>query len=164
MRHLRCTAVIALLALIAAGCQSCMTGPAEANIHGLWSFSWNNLTGSLQGVQVTCRAEVLFEMTEAGHTFSGTQGFPTTMTCYGLGSMVLEQPIRGEKIVNGQVSGNAVTFRLRSANGPHTGTVSPLSMTGSGTWNVPQTGGDTLVLNGEWTARSMLGAGMLRLP
>lgn len=164
MLHFRLRSLIPLLALTAAGCESCVTGPSEANIHGTWSFAWNSLTGTLQGVEVTCRAEMLFNMTQSGNTFSGTQGFPTTMTCYGLGSIVLEQPIQGETIVNGRVSANVVSFRLGSVNGPHSGNVGPLAMGGSGTWNVPRPGESTLLLTGEWTARSMLGAGMLRQP
>ena len=144
------------LVLLGAACSSgsSSTGPAgDANIAGTWQFNWNSLQGVISGVAITCTSILNFAITQTGTTFSGVQALPNgNLTCNGGGQPLINATIGSETIVAGQVSGNNVSFRLGSVNGNHSGTVSGTSMTGTGTRNIPQTTGGTLILTGEWNA------------
>lgn len=150
-------ASFALLALTLAACGgdsgTSPTPTPTANVAGTWRFSWNSLNGTFQGTFVQCSAQLNMSLTQTANTFSGTQAAPLgRLTCSAGGVQVLDEPIGGETLVNGQINGTAISFRLGTVNGPHNGTIAGTSMSGNGTWNIPQTVGGVLVLNGEWTA------------
>lgn len=123
------------------------------SVVGTWQFNWNSLSGTYDGITVTCRSALNFTLSQTGTTFSGIEATPIGfISCDALGEEIINATVSDETIVNGQLNGTNVSFRLGSVNGNHTGTVSGTSMTGSGTWNIPQTVGGNLVLTGEWTA------------
>ena len=139
------------LTLVAAACSD-SSGPGDIEVDGTWRFSFNNLSGSLQGVTVSCDiADADFLITQSGTTFSGAQQGSARMTCVADGQRVSDGLVSGETIVDGQVAGNTVSFRLGTLPGPHDGTVTGGSMTGTCQW-VIASGDPDLTLNGQFNA------------
>jgi hypothetical protein len=141
--------LVLLLPLFACGDDS--TGPEE-NLNGTWRFSYSNMTGSYIGITVTCTVTAVdVTLTTSGNTFSGIQQGTGRLTCTGGGQTLADSQIAGETIVNGQINGSTVTFRLGSINGQHTGTITGTSMTGTAQWII-SSGNVSVTLNGQFTA------------
>lgn len=123
------------------------TGPSDANVGGLWTFSISNMSG--QGVSCSL-GNTPISLSQGGGTFTGTYG-PGTLTCLA-GGQSASVGTQGT-IVSGTVDGNAVKFDLDTQDFHHTGTVSGNSMSGTARWTF-DLGGNTGVvsLNGNWAA------------
>ena len=144
---------VCLLSFLAACGDS--TGPSNASLQGTWRFSYSNLTGAFQGATVTCGGGPFdFSITQTGSTFSGVQVSSARVTCSVQGTTVVDELIASETIVNGQISGSNVTFRLGSLAGQHSGTVTGTSMTGNAQWVFVE-GNTTLTLNGNFSAAKL---------
>lgn len=127
------------------------TGPS-ITLAGTWRFTYNNMSGSMEGVTVSCSVGSLdFDITRSGSTFSGVQVGSARLTCVALGEEIVDTLVGGESMVNGQVSGNTMSFRLGSISGQNIGTVSGSSISGSAQW-VFASGNTTFTLSGEFTA------------
>jgi hypothetical protein len=141
-----------LAALLFAVACSESSGPEDAQVDGTWRFSYNNMTGSLQGITVSCTVSTAdFVITQTGSTFSGIQQGSARMTCASGAQTVSDGLVSGETIVDGEVSGNTLSFRLGSISGPHNGRVSGGSMTGTCQW-VFASGNTTITLTGDFNA------------
>ena len=137
-----------LLPLFACGDDS--TGPDE-NLEGTWRFSYANMTGATLGINVTCSVNTVdFTLTRSGSTFSGIQQGSGRIVCNSAGQTTDSQ-VAGETIVNGQINGSTLTFRLGTIPGQHTGTMTGNSMTGTAQW-IYTSGNLTVTLNGQFTA------------
>jgi hypothetical protein len=92
-----------------------------------------------------------FQVNQSGATFSGVQVGTGTILCLA-GGETLSELIAGETLASGQISGNAISFRIGSVQSTHNGTVTGGSMSGTATWTFDL--GDGLVVNlaGQWTA------------
>lgn len=152
--------LIFALALSLVACGSDYTGPSDVAIEGSWRFTFSDMTGeSLLGEVVSCDAESIeFAMTQTGATFSGVQVGNIILTCTSEGALLVEGLVAGLTIVNGQVSGSAVTFGFATVtfgvgllSGQHIATVSGSSMGGTAQWIVTAEN-LTLLLTGELTA------------
>jgi hypothetical protein len=141
--------LVLLLPLFACGDDS--TG-VEDNLNGTWRFSYSNMTGSYIGVTVSCNVSALDAvLTVTGNTFSGIQQGTGTMNCT-IAGQSQQFALSGNTIVDGQINGSNVTFRLgTTAGGQHTGTVTGTSMTGTAQWVITQ-GNQSITLNGQFTA------------
>ncbi len=152
--------LILALALPLVACGDDSTGPSNVEIEGSWRFTFDNITGeSLLGEAVSCDTESIeFAMTQTGTTFSGVQVGNVILTCTADGALLVEGLVAGLTIVNGQVSGSAVTFGFATVtfdvgllSGQHIATVSGTSMGGTAQWIVTAEN-LTLLLTGELTA------------
>lgn len=148
-----------LLALVVAGVVACggdSTGPSDGppNVAGTWRFSWANMDATLDGETVVCTAVMDFNLTQAGSAFSGVQTQTLgNLTCTIIGEgTILDEPIGAETIINGQLSGQQVSFRLGSVDGTNTGSVNGPSMTGNASWVFDLGGGTSVALTGSWSA------------
>lgn len=123
------------------------TGPSDANVGGVWTFSISNMSG--QGV--SCRlGNTPLTLSQSGRTFTGSYG-PGTITCQA-GSEAFSGTTQGT-IVSGTVDANAVQFDLDTQDFHHTGSISGNSMSGSARW-ILDLGGSVgvITLNGNWAA------------
>lgn len=147
-----------LLIVFGLGLSACAgdaTGPKDASVAGTWRFSYSNMTGALQGITVSCSGGPFdFSVTQSGSTFSGVQVGLANLVCTSQGQTLFSQSVAGETIVNGQVTGSSVTFRLGSIAGQHTATVSGTSMSGSAQW-IFADASTSLILSGQFTAARM---------
>ena len=124
----------------------------ESNLNGTWRFSYNNMTGAVLGLTVACNVTAVdFNLTTSGTTFSGVQTGTGRLTCTLAGQPYVDTPFAGETIVNGQISGSQITFRLGTLTGQNTATVTGTSMTGTAQFIVTQ-GNQSVTLNGQFTA------------
>jgi hypothetical protein len=123
----------------------------ETSLNGTWRFSYNNMTGTLLGIPVSCSAAAVdFNLTTTGTTFSGIQVGTATGSCT-LAGQTTQQVLSGETIVNGTISGSTITFRLGTLAGQNTATVTGTSMTGTAQW-IYALNNQTITLNGQFTA------------
>ena len=141
-----------LLPLFACGDDS--TEP-DLGLDGTWRFSYGNMTGSYIGINVTCNATAVdFTLTQTEDTFSGVQVGSGRVTCTGGGQTLVDNPVTNFTIVEGQINGNAVTFRLGLIAGQHTATVTGTSMSGTAQW-ILTSGNISVTVNGQFTAAKM---------
>lgn len=110
------------------------------------------MSGMLEGVQFSCTAGSMdFSITQTGGSFSGVQTGTGRLVCSTASEIVVDTFISGETIVNGQITGSSLTFRLGSIDGAHSATVSGTSMTGNAHWLFE----DGPTLSGQFTAVKM---------
>lgn len=137
------------------GCGGDATGPRQASVSGTWRFSYNSMAGTVQGVTVTCNVSALdFNLTQSGNTFSGIQVGTGNMSCSAPGVTPFSYSVVGETIVNGQITGSSISFRLGSVTGQNTAAVAGTSMSGTAQWVIPVDNA-ALTLNGQFTAAKM---------
>lgn len=147
------TTLFTFLALAAAACggDSGTEPTPNANVAGDWRFSWANMSGAVSGASVTCTGVLDFTVTQTGSTFSGIQEGTGRFICVSGGQTIVDEVVGGETLINGQINGTQVSFRLGTVPGAHSGIVSGTSMSGTGAWQF-DLGGTTLNLNGQWSA------------
>jgi hypothetical protein len=136
------------------------SGPSQVDVGGVWRMTFSNMAGT----GVSCNSDPgNMSLTMSGATFSGTYG-PMTVSCT-TGSGALQDSLQGV-VVNGGVSGRAVSFDLDSPDLHQTGGTSaclpgecdippPYSavyMSGTTHWTIDLGGGQTASLNGTWSA------------
>lgn len=147
-----------LLLTITLGVLACggdATGPQNASVAGTWRFNYTGMNATVQGSTMSCTAGPLdFAITQNGTAFSGTQVGSGAIACTAPGQEPLNDMISGETIVGGQVSGSAVSFRLGSIAGQHTGTVAGGSMSGTAQWIFSE-GAMSLTLSGQFAATKL---------
>ena len=88
--------------------------------------SWPKLPAGV--ALITCVAVAALPVSYT--TFSGVQTGSGRLTCTLAGQPYVDTPFAGETIVNGQISGSQITFRLGTLTGQNTATVTGTSMTG----------------------------------
>jgi hypothetical protein len=146
---MRTIAVVALFGLLACGGDS-NTGPStSANVSGTWSASVSNMSGG--GISCSSTDATLLTLNQTGTTFSGTYS-GGELTCAGPGG-TSSGPIGSGSVVNGQVSGNDLSFDLDTPDFHLTGTVNGASLSGTARWRI-DFGAPTgvVTLNGNWGA------------
>jgi hypothetical protein len=145
MRKALLLLVVGLVA--ACGGDNGPSGPSDSNVGGTWHVMFSNMSGS--GVTcVTLQAGNL-SLTQNGGTFTGTYG-PVTLSCTN-GGETASDLFQG-MIVNGTVDEDNVRFDLDTQDFHQVGTVSGNSMSGTARWEFDVGGGQTVVLNGSWSA------------
>ncbi len=147
-----------LLLTITLGVLACggdATGPKNASLAGTWRFNYTGMSATVQGATFSCTAGPLdFNITQNGSAFSGSQVGSGAISCTAPGQDPLNDVISGETIINGQVSGSGVSFRLGSIAGQHVGTVIGSSMSGTAQWIFSE-GSMTLTLSGQFAATKL---------
>ena len=130
------------LALAATACSD-STGPKDANVAGSWTYNATNLAGgglscSISGVTVT--------ISQSGSTFTGSYS-TGSLSCGSVGGA----NFAGGTVVSGTVSNNAVTFNFDTQDWTHAGSVSGSSIAGTTSVRLILTGGQTLIMNGNFS-------------
>ena len=149
--------LVAVFALVGCGGDGRTTGPTGPqipNISGSWTYNATNVSGTVQGIGVSCRFEdITLSINQTGTTFTGqTSGGAGTCSLGVLGD-VGPDPLDPATIVSGQITGNSVTFDFETSDWRNTGTISGNSMSGTVTVRVDFGAGiGVLVLTGNWAA------------
>jgi hypothetical protein len=149
MKHLP---ILALAVLLGCGGSNNNVVPPENLVAGTWRFTYTNLTGSIQGLGVSC-APVSFDfsITQGLFDFSGVQVGTGTVTCSTNAAPIVNQAITGETIVQGKIDGRSIRFAFGTMGGLQTGIVGQTTITGTAQW-VLVANSVTLILNGQFTA------------
>jgi hypothetical protein len=138
---------VVLTAALVIGCGD-STGPAQANMGGIWLYTATNLT---DGSGFRCTVSSLsLRLNQSGNTFSGT----TTgggVQCYAGSTLLVSQALGPLPVINGSTSGTSVTFDIESSDFHNVGEVQGGSMTGTTTLRVPTQSG-IAVLSGSFAA------------
>ena len=139
-----------LVWILACGGDDDGTGPGFASVNGSWSLSITNMTGG--GAQCSTTSPIQLTLQQSTTTFSGTYGGGGILTCTApIGSF--SAAAGSGSVINGQISGNQVSFDIGSENFHHSGTVTGSTMAGTATWTFDEGSAGTLgALNGNWTA------------
>jgi hypothetical protein len=141
--------MIALLGVLACGDDD-GSGPSTTEISGSWSATLTNMSGD--GVLCNSTTPTLLTLTQTGTTFTGSYS-GGSLTCSGPGGATT-LPIGTGAVVNGAITGSAVSFDLDTPDFHHEGTVSgTTSMSGDATWTIdfgPPNG--VVTLDGTWQA------------
>jgi hypothetical protein len=126
------------------------TAPSFANVNGSWSLSITNMSGG--GAECSTSTPVQISLQQSTTTFSGSHGGGGVLTCTApFGSF--SSAVGSGPVLNGQISGNGISFDLSSANFHQVGTVNGSSMAGTATWTFASGSASTLgTLTGSWTA------------
>ena len=143
--------VLSLLVwILACGGDDNGTGPTFANVNGSWSLSITDMTGG--GGECSTSSPIQITLQQSTTTFTGTYGGGGVLTCTApFGSF--SAATGSGSVLNGEISGNEVSFDLGSASFHQTGTVTGSSMAGTATWTFDEGSAGTLgVLTGSWTA------------
>jgi hypothetical protein len=144
--------ILALAVLLGCGGDNNSVAPPETLVAGTWRFTYTNLTGSVQGIGVSCApVELDFSITQGLFTFSGVQVGTGTVTCSTNAAVLVSQVITGETIVQGQIQGSSIAFGFGTMSGVQTGIVGRTSINGTSQWLL-QGNGVTLLLTGQFTA------------
>lgn len=143
--------VLALLAWVLACGEDSGTGPTTfPNVHGNWSLSITNLTGGGGTCSTTSPAQITFQQNTT--TLSGSYGGGGVLTCTGPNGS-FSFAIGSGSVLNGQISGNQISYDLGTADFHQVGTVNGSSMAGTATWTFRSGSGSTLgTLTGSWAA------------
>ena len=136
--------ILTMVALLSACSASDSTGPKNANVSGSWGYTATNLTGSGLSCSIS---NVTMTVNQTGTTFSGSYS-SGTLNCGTLGG----GNFTGGTVVTGTVSGNGVSFNFDTQDWNNTGTISGTSMSGTATMRVVLTGGQPLILTGNFSA------------
>jgi hypothetical protein len=144
---MRRLSALLLLAAAACGGGDDLAGPSHAQIGGTWRITFTNMSGS----GVTCStSNGNMTLTHSGATaFTGSYG-PITLTCTD-GNETLSGTFSGV-VVNGTVNVNTVAFDLDTQDVHQSGTVNGNSMSGSSQWDLDVGAGQSVRLNGNWSA------------
>jgi len=152
--------LLAFTLVVACGGGDDPSGPSQVDVGGVWQMTFSNMAST----GVSCNSDPgNMSLTMSGAMFSGTYG-PMTVSCT-TGSGALQDTLQGV-VVNGGVSGRAVSFDLDSPDLHQTGGTSaclpgecdippPYSavyMSGTAHWTIDLGGGQTASLNGTWSA------------
>ena len=130
------------LTLAAVACSD-STGPKNANVSGSWTYSVSNLSGGGLSCNATGTAVTI---SQTGTTFTGSYS-GGTLNCGSVGSV----GVGTGTVANGTVTNNAVTFNFDTQDWTNTGTVSGNSLAGTTTVRLVLTGGQTVVLTGNFS-------------
>jgi hypothetical protein len=139
-----------LVWIVACGGEDNGTGPSFANVNGSWSLSIANMSGG--GAGCSTSSPIQISLQQSTTTFTGSYGGGGVLTCTApFGSF--SAATGSGSVLNGQISGNEVSFDLGSANFHQVGTVTGSSMAGTATWAFESGSASTLgTLTGSWTA------------
>jgi hypothetical protein len=126
------------------------TGPGFASVNGSWSLSITNMTGG--GAQCSTTSPIQLTLQQSTTTFTGSYGGGGVLSCTApFGSF--SAATGSGSVINGQITGNQVSFDIGSANFHHAGTVTGSTMAGTATWTFDEGSAGTLgALTGSWTA------------
>ena len=133
--------LFSILVVLLAACSD-STGPKEENVSGAWSYNATNLSGGGLSCSIT---GVTMTVSQSGTTFSGTYS-PGTLSCGSLGST----NFTGGTVVTGKVTGSGVSFNFDTQDWMHNGLISGNSISGTTTMRLVLTGGQTLVMTGNF--------------
>jgi hypothetical protein len=131
-----------MLAMALSACSD-STGPKNANISGSWTYNVSNLSGG----GLSCNASgTTVTISQTGTTFTGTYS-GGTLSCGTVGNV----SIGSGTVANGTVTNNSVTFNFDTQDWTNTGSVSGNSIAGTTTVRLVLTGGQTVVLSGNFS-------------
>ena len=131
MKKLICAVALAL----AAGCGGDSTGP-KVDLTGTWTYSATNL--NVSGVNCSISG-VTMTIVATGNTFTGAVAPGGTLTCTSPAGTDVE-PLGGDIIANGTISGNAIQFDIGNSDFHNAGTLSGNSISGTVTVHVDDSG------------------------
>ena len=136
-------------------------GVPDANIGGTWDFVIANLSGTVDGLGISCSFRREINIIQTGSTFSGTAD-PGILSCQAEG-LVASVPFTSEPIVNGRVNGSSIQWDFSTQDFHHAGTVSGNSLSGQATY-VVDIGGTTgrVTFNGSFGASRLSGSAAVR--
>jgi hypothetical protein len=139
-----------LLWILACGGEDDGTGPGFASVNGTWSLSITDLSGG--GGTCSTSEPIEISLQQSTTTFTGTYGGGGVLSCTGpFGSFFAA--MGSGSVLNGEISGNQVSFDLGSSNFHQVGNVTGSSMGGTATWTFESGIASTLgELTGNWTA------------
>jgi hypothetical protein len=124
-------------------------GPGSANVEGTWNASLSNLTGG--GASCSTTTPIQLSLRQTGSTFTGSYS-SGVLTCTTPTESFSASTGSGS-VVNGQVSGDNVTFDLGTAAFHHTGLLEGTAMSGTAEWmydfGIPL---EVVALSGNWSA------------
>jgi hypothetical protein len=133
---------ILILAATVSACSD-STGPKNANVSGSWTYNVSNLSGG----GLTCNGSgSTVTLSQTGATFTGSYS-GGILSCGVAGSVNIGSGV----VANGTVSNNAVTFNFDTQDWANTGSVSGNSIAGTTTVRLVVTGGQTVVLSGNFS-------------
>jgi hypothetical protein len=133
---------ILALALVLGACSD-STGPKALNVSGNWTYAVTNLNGAGLSCNATGTTVTLLQ---TGTTFTGTYS-GGTLNCGSVGSSNLGTGT----VTSGTVNNNAVTFSFDTTDWTNTGTASGSSVSGTTTVRLVLTGGQTVVMTGNFS-------------
>jgi hypothetical protein len=124
--------------------------PTNAMIAGTWRFTFTEMAGDVDGEAFVCDAVMDFTITQSRGAFTGDQLGEGELVCTYADDIIIDEPIEGETIIDGEISGRTIAFRMGSVAGAHNGSVagSGVAMAGTAEWIFD--GG--LALEGTFTA------------
>ncbi|HZJ00239.1 MAG TPA: hypothetical protein VFD22_06220 [Gemmatimonadaceae bacterium] len=139
--------VAAALSVLA--CSGDVSGPAEKNVSGLWTYSATNM---VDGHGLSCNVlGATLSLTQTGASFSGTYS-GGRMSCYGDGGFSYEPSTSLEgTVVSGTVSGSTVNFSFDTPDYFNTGTLNGRSLSGTATMSVVS-GSSRITMTGVFAA------------
>jgi hypothetical protein len=147
---MRRSCMIALLGVLACGDDDGSGPSTPVEITGSWSTTLSNLSGD--GVLCNSTTPTLLTLTQTETALTGSYS-GGSLTCSGPGGTAT-LPVNTGSVINGQVTGNQVSFDLGTQDFHHEGTVSgTTSMSGDATWTIdfgPSVG--SVTLTGTWAA------------
>lgn len=125
------------------------SGPGSASVEGSWSASVSNMTGG--GATCSTTSPIQATLRQTGSTFTGSYS-SGVLTCTTPTESFSASTGSGP-VINGQVSGENVTFDLGTPAFHHTGILEGTAMSGTAEWLYDF--GNPLgvvTLSGNWSA------------
>jgi hypothetical protein len=138
-------AILSLLLVTA--CASDASGPQVTTLSGRWTYNATNVAGGGIACDI---GNVTMNLNQVGSTFSGTV-LGGTISCRANGITFLNESLGDDVVLNGQTSGNAVSFDIGTTDLHNTGTLSGNSMSGQLSIRI-NTGTQVVVLVGNFAA------------
>ncbi len=122
----------AAIMFVIVGCGSdSTTEPQNAQVGGLWSYNTGQLSGGLAGLGVRCFiTNVDLSLNQTGATFTGSAN-GGNIRCTVAGVTVMDGPLGNQVVVNGNVSGNDLSFDIDTLAWSNSGRESGNQMSGS---------------------------------
>src|SRR5215470_16274306 len=144
--------ILALAVLLGCDNNNNNVVPPETLVAGTWRFRYTGMSGSIQGMGVSCGpVELDFSIRQGLFDFTGVQVGTGTVTCSTNVAPLISHVIAGEAITNGKIDGRSIGFRFGRIPGLQNGIVGLTSITGTAQW-ILVSNNVTLVLNGQFTA------------
>lgn len=131
-----------ILGLVVSACSD-STGPKNANVSGAWSYSVSNLSGG----GLSCNASgTTVTLNQTGTTFTGTYN-GGTLSCGSVGTV----SVGTGAVASGVVAANSVNFNFDTQDWMNAGSLSGNTIAGTATVRLVLTGGQTVVMNGNFS-------------